>query len=90
MGSVEFDEREHDRQGVDIEPYLKQAMDDLVYDLFAGEKVDHFDLHDFLERRSPWIGGENMRELIEKELRKWLEDSDALYERAERLAQGEE
>ncbi len=101
--SVEFDERNHDRQGVNIEPYLKEAIDELLYDLFTGEKVGYpsCDLHDALQwleeagKLAPLcaevlLGEEKtLKRSIEKELRNIFEESDTLYDRAEQLAKKE-
>jgi hypothetical protein len=103
MSSPESDECRHDQESVDIEPYLEDAMDELIQDLFDGKRVGRWpvrDMHSFLTdlqssdelvelcARS-LIGGENFSTVIEVTLRKYLENTDTLYDRAERLAQEE-
>ena len=100
MGSVEGDELRHDQDSINPEPYMKEALDDLIYRLFSREKVGYpkWDLRDFILEQED--AGElayrmatsevtPVRDELEKRLRDYLENSETLYERAVELA-GEE
>src|SRR5947207_1949575 len=100
MGSVEHDELMHDTSGVNAEPFLKAALDSIVEDLMAGQKVSGWTLHTFLDDQ-PDIGElaaaaiisgdfETFKDLIEGRLRRELEDHDAVHDLAAQLAAGDD
>jgi hypothetical protein len=89
--------RDHEDGTVNIEPYLNEAMESLVDDLFGGEKVGFGKLQDYLEvmEDKGYLSEivattlhehDSLRNRIEGELRRMLDDSDALMDRATELA----
>lgn len=93
------------KPGEAVEDHLKDAMDELIFDLFHGEKIgpkrSEWGLHDFLKDQgdsyellaAALIGTlEDLaiaQALTEKRLRNHLVDSDELWDRADLLTRGD-
>lgn len=79
--------------------YLSQALDDIVDRVLCAQPRRPLDLQDFLEDQadlhelvsSAWLQSDfaKLRDTLEARLRSKLEDSDAVLERAEELAEDE-
>lgn len=94
---VSLAELDHDREGsrhaAEAEPYLSQALDDLIDRLFSGKKVGLFYLDAYFEKFAS-EGAARMiashlfcRYELEELIRADLADSDEVWDRAAELTQ---
>ena len=98
MGSVEGDELRHDQDSVNPEPFMKEALDELVEKLMSGGKIGQHSIHAYLEEldlsepvSAFIITGDKgaFNDAVELILRRALEDSDEVHDLAVEMAQGE-
>ena len=95
---VSLEEAAHDK-GLNIEPYMKEAVDHLIWKLFDGQKVNagryQWALGDFLQENASrlpalveghLIAENSMKDAVEYLLRAKLTDSEEAIEMAEELA----
>lgn len=88
----------HDTAGVDAGPFMQAALDSIVEDIMAGEKVRGlaWGLHDFLAEQDDIaelaaaviISGDfaSFKDMIEAKLRVSLADADVTHDLAAQLA----
>jgi hypothetical protein len=93
----EFAEREQDTSGVKLTKHdLDEALDDLIDRLFEGKSVNGTYLENYVAQFAEEVAAElimrsaAIRGHLAGLIRRELEDSDAVRERAAELAQGEE
>ena len=91
------EEARHDTEGVDVEPYLKAALDSIIDDLMAGQKArglrwglqdflaDQADLHELVSAATISRDWTALEAEIDRRLRAQLADHDAVAERAMEL-----
>src|SRR5438045_6448730 len=86
----------HDTSGVNVEPFLAEALTSIVEQLMSGEKVNGWTLHAFLDEQpdigelaaAAIISGDftTFKDMIEGRLRRELYDSDAVHDLAAEMA----
>ena len=95
--SVESAELRHDTEGLDVERFLDEALDDVIDRLIEGGKVGGLTLKDHLDTLEDRgelsaiideaLRCNNLQEQIEPKLRAMLWDSDEVHDRAAQLAE---